>query len=46
MLEFGFKNAIIPLDVSHIRFLLPPDPTKDVDRLLERRSEGVYLVSR
>lgn len=42
--EFGFKNAILPLDKGHIELLQPTDPGKAVGKFLERRGEGVYLV--
>jgi len=42
--EFGFKNAILPLGIGHIELLQPTDPTKAVGRHLARRGEGVYLV--
>ena len=42
--EFGFKNAILPLGKGHIELLQPTDPTKAVARYLEKHGEGVYLV--
>lgn len=43
-MEFGFKNAILPLGKGHIELMEPTDPTKAVARHLEKRGEGVYLV--
>lgn len=42
--EFGFKNAILPLDKGHIELMEPTDPSSAVARFLKDRGEGVYLV--
>jgi len=42
--EFGFKNAILPLGKGHIELMQPTDPDKAVGRFLDKHGEGVYLV--
>ncbi len=42
--QFGFKNAILPLNRGHIELLQPTDPSSAVARFLEAHGEGVYLV--
>ncbi len=43
-IEYGFKNAILPLGRGHIDLIQPTDPSSAVARFLDAHGEGVYLV--
>ncbi len=43
--EGGMRNAVFQVGESNLELMEPTDPQNPITRFLERRGEGVYLVS-